>query len=74
MRIPVWAWCMAAAAGTVVTILFLVKGNAFDAPGKATLWGVAGMLFCAMVPWSHSFMHALIVTVVASLIGCLDTS
>ena len=74
MKIPLWAWCLAAAGSAVVGMMFLVKGNAFDAPGKATAWGVLGMGFCALVPWSHSFTHALIVTVVASLAGCLDLS
>lgn len=72
MSIPLWMWCVLAASGSIIFILFMVRGNAFDAPGKATLWGIGGMFFCAMVPWAHSIGHALIVTVMASLAGCLD--
>ena len=42
----------------------------FDAPGKATAWGMAGCGVCSAV--QPDWRWALIITIVAALAGCFN--
>jgi hypothetical protein len=43
----------------------------FDAPGKATFWGMAGCIVCSANP-GGGVRFTLIVTLVTALIGCFN--